>query len=141
MSLLTIDTQTSKMEERQKQIIRQSSMKTAVDYFKVRTDLKPTLMEVLGVCMGIEAYATNGEYDLLKKVQEKLDKQESPKQSEYSSIEEALESYWDESRNPNGSYDIDYSLQENERTFCESEGFLWEEWENEKQRKNSSHFQ
>jgi hypothetical protein len=62
------------MEERQKQIIRQSSMKTAVDYFKVRTDLKPTLMEVLGVCMGIEAYATNGEYDLLKKVQEKLDK-------------------------------------------------------------------
>ena len=74
MSLLTIDTQTSKMDERQKQIIRQSSMKTAVDYFKVRTDLKPTLMEVLGVCMGIEAYATNGEYDLLKKVQEKLDK-------------------------------------------------------------------
>jgi hypothetical protein len=52
MSLLTIDTQTSKMDERQKQIIRQSSMKTAVDYFKVRTDLKPTLMEVLGVCMG-----------------------------------------------------------------------------------------
>ena len=48
-------------------------MKTAVDYFKVRNDLKPTLMEVLGVCMGIEAYATNGEYDLLKKVQEKLD--------------------------------------------------------------------
>jgi hypothetical protein len=98
-------------------------------------------MEVLGVCMGIEAYATNGDYDLLKKVQDKLDKQESTKQSEYSSIEEALESYWDESRNPNGSYDIDYSLQENERTFCESEGFLWTEWENEKQRKNSSHFQ
>jgi hypothetical protein len=46
------------MDERQKQIIRQSSMKTAVDYFKVRTDLKPTLMEVLGVCMGIESYAT-----------------------------------------------------------------------------------
>jgi hypothetical protein len=141
MSLLTIDTQTSKMDERQKQIIRQSSMKTAVDYFKVRTDLKPTLMEVLGVCMGIEAYATDGNHDLLKKVQEKLDKQESPKQSEYSSIEEALESYWDASRNPDSSYDIDYSLHENERTFCESEGFLWEEWENEKQRKNSSHFQ
>lgn len=63
------------MNETQKQIIRQSSMKTAVDYFKVRTDLKPTLMEVLGVCMGIEAYATSGEYDLLKKVQDKLDKQ------------------------------------------------------------------
>jgi hypothetical protein len=62
------------MTDTQKQIIRQSSMKTAVDYFKVRNDLKPTLMEVLGVCMGIEAYATNGEYDLLKKVQEKLDK-------------------------------------------------------------------
>ena len=61
------------MNDTQKQIIRQSSMKTAVDYFKVRNDLKPTLMEVLGVCMGIEAYATNGEYDLLKKVQDKLE--------------------------------------------------------------------
>lgn len=60
------------MTETQIQIIRQSSMKTAVDYFKVRTDLKPTLMEVVGVCMGIEAYATNGSIDLLKKVQDKL---------------------------------------------------------------------
>tara|TARA_R110000868_G_scaffold74120_1_gene214438 strand:+ start:126 stop:317 length:192 start_codon:yes stop_codon:yes gene_type:complete len=61
------------MTDTQKQIIRQSSMKTAVDFFKVRTDFKPTLMEVLGVCMGIEAYATNGDHSLLKKVQDKLE--------------------------------------------------------------------
>ena len=62
------------MNDTQTQIIRQSSMKTAVDYFKVRNDLKPTLMEVLGVCMGIEAYASTGEHELLKKVQEKLER-------------------------------------------------------------------
>lgn len=60
------------MTDTQKQIIRQSSMKTAVDYFKVRNDYKPTLLEVLGVCMAIEEYATNGEYHLIQRVQEQL---------------------------------------------------------------------
>lgn len=61
------------MTDTQKQIIRQSSMKSALDFFKVRNDYKPTLMEVVGVCMGIEAYATNGDPTLLKRVQDKLD--------------------------------------------------------------------
>ena len=61
------------MNDTQTQIIRQSSMKTAVDYFKVRNDLRPTLMEVLGVCMGIEAYAATGDHELLKRVQQKLE--------------------------------------------------------------------
>ena len=61
------------MNETQKQIIRQSSMKSALDFFKVRNDYKPSLMEIVGVCMGIEAYATTGDPSLLKRVQEKLD--------------------------------------------------------------------
>ena len=62
------------MNNTQIQIIRQSSLKTAVDFFKVRGDYKPTLMEILGVTMGFEEYASTGSYEILQKVQKKLDK-------------------------------------------------------------------
>lgn len=61
------------MTDTQKQIIRQSSLKTAVDFFKVRSEYKPGLMEVLGVTMGFEEYASTGSYEILQKVQKKLD--------------------------------------------------------------------
>lgn len=62
-----------KVSDTQTQIVRQSSLKSAIDFFKVRGDYNPSLMEILGVCMGFEEYAMTGNYDTLKKVQEKLD--------------------------------------------------------------------
>ena len=46
----------------------------------------------------------------------------------FDSIEFAYEYYWDASRNPNNSYEIDFHLLEGERKFCENEGFSWNEW-------------
>ena len=62
------------MNDTQKQIIRQSSLKSSIEFFKVRTDYKPTLMEIIGVSMGMEAYAMDGSYELLQTIQKKLDK-------------------------------------------------------------------
>lgn len=62
------------MTDKDKQIIRQSSLKSAVEFFKLRPDYNPTLMEVVGVCMGMEAYAASGSYELLQQIQKKLDK-------------------------------------------------------------------
>lgn len=61
------------MNETQKQIIRQSSLKSAIEFFNVRKDYNPSLMEVVGVCMGFEEYASTGSYEILQKVQKKLD--------------------------------------------------------------------
>ena len=62
------------MDEKQKQIIRQSSLKSAVDYFKLRPDIKNvSLSHVIGVCMAFEEYATTGSYELAKKIEKKLD--------------------------------------------------------------------
>lgn len=134
-----------KNNDTQTQIVRQSSLKSAIDFFKVRGDYKPSLMEIVGVSMGFEEYAMSGSYETLKKVQEKLDKQSSDKEikranSEFDSIEEALEVYWDPSVNPYGSYEIDYELQQNEQKFCENNGFEWEEWQHKKSIMNSTHF-
>ena len=46
----------------------------------------------------------------------------------FSSIAEAYEYYWDESRNPNGNYDIEVSLIEGEKSFCAKYGLDWDEW-------------
>jgi hypothetical protein len=63
-----------KTSDTQTQIVRQSSLKSAIDFFKVRGDYNPSLMEVIGVSMGFEEYAMTGSYETLKLVQKKLDK-------------------------------------------------------------------
>ena len=50
----------------------------------------------------------------------------------FDNIQDAVEYYWEPSRNPYGSYEIDYELMEGEREFCETEGFVWEDWNNVK---------
>jgi uncharacterized alpha/beta hydrolase family protein len=62
------------MDSREKQIHRQSSLKTAVEYFKLKENYTPTLMEIVGVSMGFEAYVANGSYELLQTIQKKLNK-------------------------------------------------------------------
>jgi len=61
------------MNNKEKQIHRQSSLKTAVEFFKLRPDYNPTLMEIVGVSMGLEAYVNDGSYELLQTIQKKLD--------------------------------------------------------------------
>ena len=55
------------------QIHRQSCLKVAAEWFKTRPDYKPTLQELIGVSMGLEAYVQDGSYDLLQTIQRKLD--------------------------------------------------------------------
>ncbi len=62
-----------KVSDTQTQIVRQSSLKSAIDFFKVRGDYNPSLMEVIGVSMGFEEYALTGSYETIKRVQTKLD--------------------------------------------------------------------
>lgn len=59
------------MNETQKQIIRQSSLKSAVEWVNGQ-DRKYSLSELIGITMGFESYCTNGSYELLKLVEEKL---------------------------------------------------------------------
>ena len=61
------------MNETQKQIIRQSSLKSAVEWVNAQ-DRKYTLSEMIGITMGFEAYCTDGSFELLQKVEEKLSK-------------------------------------------------------------------
>jgi hypothetical protein len=57
-----------------------------------------------------------------------------PKKIGFSNIQDAIDYYWEPSVNPNGIYEIDYELAKNEQSFCETEGFSWEEWKSSKQK-------
>ena len=50
----------------------------------------------------------------------------------FNNISEAMEYYWDESRNPHGNYETDMALFDGERKFCEAHGYDWNEWNNKK---------
>jgi hypothetical protein len=52
-------------------IVRQSSLKAAVDYINGQ-GMKCTLTEVLGIAMAFAEYGTSGEYDIAKKVENRL---------------------------------------------------------------------
>lgn len=61
------------MNETQKQIIRQSSLKSAVEWVNGQ-DRKYTLSELIGITMGFEAYCTDGSFELIQRVEKKLRK-------------------------------------------------------------------
>ena len=52
-------------------IVRQSSLKAAVDYINGQ-GIKCTLTEVLGVAMAFAEYGLSGDYEIAKKVESKL---------------------------------------------------------------------
>jgi hypothetical protein len=62
------------MNETQKQIIRQSSLKSAVEWVNGQ-DKKYTLSELIGITMGFEAYCIDGSFDLIQKIDKKLNKE------------------------------------------------------------------
>jgi hypothetical protein len=62
------------MNDTQKQIIRQSSLKSAVEWVNGQ-DKKYTLSELIGITMGFEAYCTDGSFELLQRVDKKLHKE------------------------------------------------------------------
>ena len=64
-----------------------------------------------------------------------FDNQPQPTKIGFDNIEDAIDYYWEPSVNPNGIYEIDYELGQNEQSFCESEGFDWEDWKSTKQKK------
>ena len=59
------------MNDTQKQIIRQSSLKSAVDWVNGQ-DRSYTLSELIGITMGFESYCIDGSFELLQKVDKKL---------------------------------------------------------------------
>ena len=59
------------MTDTQKQIIRQSSLKSAVEWVNAQ-DTKYSLTELIGITMGFEAYCVDGSFDLLQTIQNKL---------------------------------------------------------------------
>lgn len=61
------------MNDTQKQIIRQSSLKSAVEWVNGQ-DRKYTLSELIGITMGFEAYCTDGSFDLINRIDKKLKK-------------------------------------------------------------------
>ena len=61
------------MNDTQKQIIRQSSLKSAIEWVNSQ-DSKYTLSELIGITMGFEAYCTDGSFELLQRVEKKLKK-------------------------------------------------------------------
>jgi hypothetical protein len=66
-----------------------------------------------------------------------FDNQPQPTKIGFDNIEDAIDYYWEPSVNPNGSYEIDYELGQNEQSFCENEGFDWEDWKSTKAKKVS----
>jgi hypothetical protein len=62
------------MNDTQKQIIRQSSLKSAIEWSSGQ-DRKYTLSELIGITMGFEAYCIDGSFDLLQRVDKKLRKE------------------------------------------------------------------
>ena len=77
----------------------------------------------------------------IEEIQMWLDKMENegkptkPTKIGFDNVEDAIDYYWEPSVNPNGSYEIDYELAQNEQSFCENEGFDWEDWKSTKQKK------
>ena len=61
------------MNETQKQIIRQSSLKSAIEWVNSQ-DRKYSLSELIGITMGFEAYCIDGSFELLQRVEKKLKK-------------------------------------------------------------------
>jgi hypothetical protein len=62
------------MNETQRQIIRQSSLKSAVEWVNGQGK-NYTLSELIGITMGFEAYCIDGSFDLLQRVDKKLRKE------------------------------------------------------------------
>jgi hypothetical protein len=59
------------MNDTQRQIIRQSSLKSAVEWANGQ-DRNYTLSEVIGITMGFEQYCVDGSFELLQKIDKKL---------------------------------------------------------------------
>ena len=57
----------------QNQIIRQSSLKSAVEWVGNQTR-EFSLTELIGITMGFEEYCTTGSYELIQKIEKKLQK-------------------------------------------------------------------
>lgn len=55
-----------------------------------------------------------------------------PEKIGFDNVQYAIDYYWDPSVNPKGDYEIDYELSQNEQSFCETEGFDWEDWKSTK---------
>ena len=55
----------------QNQIIRQSSLKAAVEWVGNQSR-EYSLTELIGITMGFEQYCTNGDFDLIQKIENKL---------------------------------------------------------------------
>lgn len=59
------------MNDTQKQIIRQSSLKSAIEWANSQGG-NFTLSELIGITMGFEAYCIDGSFQLLQRVEKKL---------------------------------------------------------------------
>ena len=57
----------------QNQIIRQSSLKSAVEWVGNQSR-EFSLTELIGITMGFEEYCTTGSYELIQKIEKKLQK-------------------------------------------------------------------
>lgn len=55
----------------QQQIIRQSSLKAAIEWANGQ-GTKYSLTEIIGITMGFEEYCTSGSYETIQKVEAKL---------------------------------------------------------------------
>ena len=55
----------------QNQIIRQSSLKSAVEWVGNQSR-EFTLSELIGITMGFEEYCTSGSFEIIQKVEKKL---------------------------------------------------------------------
>ena len=58
----------------QQQIIRQSSLKSAVEWVGNQSR-EYSLTELIGITMGFEAYCSTGSFEIIQKVENKLSKQ------------------------------------------------------------------
>jgi hypothetical protein len=62
---------TNIMNDTQKQIIRQSSLKSAVEWV-TNQPRQYSLTELIGITMGFEEYCSTGSFDIIQKVEKKL---------------------------------------------------------------------
>mgnify|MGYP007090474750 CR=1 FL=1 len=61
------------MNDTQRQIIRQSSLKSAVEWANGQ-DRNYTLSEVIGITMGFEQYCVDGSFELINRIDKKITK-------------------------------------------------------------------
>jgi hypothetical protein len=54
----------------------------------------------------------------------------------FANVEDAYDYYWDQSRNPNGNWETEQSLDEGELAFCVNKGFRYDDWVKCRNRKN-----